>query len=369
MTKQEIRFCTAPDGTHLAYARVGQGAPLVKVGTWLSHIEYDWESPVWQPWLEKWTRTHAYYRYDPRGCGLSDRDVTDFSLDALVSDLETVVNAADLARFDLFAMSQASSVSIAYTARHPERVKRLIVLGGYVRGMSDNPTPEELEATEINLKLLWVGWGNKNPAFRQVFTTRLIPEGTPEQYAWLNNLQLVSTSAENAVALAQTFNQMDVRELAKQVRTPTLILHTSEDAAVPFELGRETAALIPGARLVVLEGKNHVLMPTEPAWPLFWREVYQFLGVQTAPSLLGSPGSPSRSDKVLLELTLREREVLRLLAAGYLNGEIASKLVLSEKTIRNYTSSIYAKLQVRSRREAIIWAREAGLLGEKTSQM
>jgi pimeloyl-ACP methyl ester carboxylesterase len=130
MTKQEIRFCTAQDGTHLAYARVGQGPPLVKVGTWLSHIEYDWESPVWQPWLEQWTRTHAYYRYDPRGCGLSDRDVADFSLDALVSDLETMVDAADLAQFDLFAMSQASSVAIAYTARHPERVKRLIVMGG-----------------------------------------------------------------------------------------------------------------------------------------------------------------------------------------------------------------------------------------------
>jgi len=361
---QEIRFCTAFDHTRLAYAKVGQGPPLVKVGNWLSHLEYDWNSPVWQPWLENWSRFHTFYRYDPRGCGLSDWNVSDFSFDALVSDLETVVDAAGLEQFDLFAMSQGGCVSIAYTARHPERVRKLILYGGYLQGsLSGNPTPEGLEEAELHLKLLKLSWGNENPAYRQVFTTLLIPEGTPEQFAWFNNLQLVSTSPANAMEVRRTFNMVDVREQAKMISVPTMVIQAKQDASVLFEEGRETAAHIPGARFVVLDSKNHILMRNEPAWPYLWNEFYRFLGVGA--ELPKEKMTVSASDQIVVGLSARERDVLRLLAQGHENREIARRLVLSEKTVRNYVSNIYAKLQINSRGEAIVLARQSGLVEDK----
>lgn len=361
---QEIRFCTAADDTGLAYAKVGQGPPLVKVGNWMSHLEYDWNSPVWQPWLENWSRFHMFYRYDPRGCGLSDWDVSDFTFDALVSDLETVVDAAGLEQFDLFAMSQGSCVSIAYTARHPERVRRLILYGGYLHGgLARNPTPEVLEEVEVRLKLLKLSWGNENPAYRQLFTMSLIPEGTPEQFTWFNNLQFVSTSPANAMEVQRTFNQVDVSDLAKTIKAPTMVIQAKYDQAVPFEEGRQTAAHIPGAQFVVLDGKNHVLMQNEPAWSYFWKEFYRFLGVN---SEVPKPKVESSvEDKVWSELSARERDVLRLLAQGHNNLEISQKLVLSEKTVRNYVSIIYEKLRINSRGEAIVLARKLGLISEK----
>ena len=362
--EQEIRFCTASDNTRLAYAKVGEGPPLVKVANWLSHLEYDWNSPVWQPWLEGWSRFRTLYRYDQRGCGLSDCKVSDLSFNSLVSDLETVVNAADLERFDLFAMSQGGSIAIAYTAKHPERVSRLILYGGYVQGrLRNNPTPEEVEAIEVELKLLKLSWGDENPAYRQVFTTFLIPEATLEQFAWFNNLQLISTSPDNASKLQQIFNEVDVCELATMIKVPTLVIQAKNDAAVSFERGRQVAAHIPGARFVVLDSKNHILMRNEPAWSYFWNEFYRFLGVDS--ELMKEHMETSAEDKIWLELSAREREVLRLLAEGKNNQEIAQKLVLSEKTVRNYVSNIYAKLQINSRGEAIVLARKFGLIVDK----
>jgi pimeloyl-ACP methyl ester carboxylesterase/DNA-binding CsgD family transcriptional regulator len=361
---QEIRFCTTPDNTRLAYARVGKGPPLVKVGNWLSHLERDWSSPVWQPWLEGWARFHTFYRYDPRGCGLSDWNISDFSFGPLVGDLETIADAAGLEKFDLFAMSQGSSIAIAYAARHPERVNKLIVYGGYVRGsLLRNPTQEQIESVEVELKLLKLSWGNKNPAYRQVFTTFLIPEGTPEQFAWFNKLQLISTSPSNAMDLQRTFNLVDVRELAETIRVPTLVIQAKHDAAVPFEEGRQTAAHIPEARFVVLESKNHILLANEPAWPQFWNEFYGFLGVGAG--LSKAKTEASAEDRVWSELSARERDVLRLLAKGHSNLEISQQLVLSEKTVRNYVSNIYEKLQTKSRGEAIVLARKLGLTTDK----
>jgi pimeloyl-ACP methyl ester carboxylesterase/DNA-binding CsgD family transcriptional regulator len=356
---QEIRFCTAFDNTRLAYAKLGQGPALMKVGNWMSHLEYDWNSPVWQPWLEGWSRFHTFYRYDPRGCGLSDWDVSDFSFEALVSDLETVANAAGLEQFDLFAMSQGGCVSIAYTAKHPERVRRLIIYGGYLQGsLSGNPTPAVLEETEVRLKLLKLSWGSERPEYRQVFTMSLIPEGTPEQFAWFNNLQFVSTSPGNAIEVQRSFNLVDVREQAQLINVPTMVIQSKHDSAVPFELGRQTAAHISNARFVVLDSKNHVLMRSEPAWNYFWDEFYRFLEVS---SKLPT-AKVSAEDKVWSELSARERDVLRLLAQGYNNQEISQHLVLSEKTVRNYVSNIYEKLQINGRGEAIVLARRVGLV-------
>ena len=363
---QEIRFCAAPDSTRLAYTKTGQGPPLVKAANWYSHLEDDWSSPLWQPWLEGWSRHHTLYRYDQRGCGLSDWNISDFSFDRLVGDLETVVDAAGLEKFDLLGLSQGSPVAIAYAARHPERVGRLIVYAAYVQGLlSANTTPEAMEAAEVGLRLLKLSWGTENPAYRQLYTKFLIRDGTPEQFAWLSNLELVSTSPENALALQRTFLHVDIRELAKTIQASTLVLHSKGDMIISFERGRQTAIHIPGARFVVLDGSNHILMATEPAAFQFWEEFYRFLGMDAeahvpAKKVVASPG-----EKILLELSPTKREVLRLMAQGYNNMEIARKLTLSEKTVRNYISIIYAKLQINSRGEAIVIARQSGLVDDK----
>ena len=359
---QQIRFCTAADGTRLAYSKVGAGFPLVKVANWLSHLEHDWNSPVWRPWLEEFSRFHTLYRYDQRGCGLSDWNVPDLSFESLVGDLESVVDAAGLEAFVLFAMSQGGSVAIAYAARHPERVSRLIISGGYLRGQRRrNPGPQQLKAIELELDLLGLSWGQENPAYRQVITSFLIPEATPEQFAWFNNLQLVSTSPENAVRLQQTFNEVDVYELAANIRTPTLIIHARKDAAVGFENGRQAASQIPGARLVILESRNHVLLAAEPAWAQFWEELNRFTRAD-GQSLRSPSGVEAEQPAGRLpgELTAREHDILRMLARGYQNDEIAARLVLSPKTVRNYVSNLYSKLQVKNRREAIHWYERGG---------
>ncbi len=361
--KQEISFCSTSDNTRLAYAKAGQGPPLVKVANWLGHLEYEWNSPVWRPWLDAWTRCFTLYRSDQRGCGLSDLDVIDFSFNTLVSDLETMVDHAGLEKFSLYGMSQGGPVVIAYAAKHPERVSKLIINGGYLQGaIHQYSTPEQIEAADLDIKLLKLSWGTDNPAYRQVSTTKLIPEASPEQYRSFNEWQRVSTSAENAVRLQQSFNEVDVREFAKSIQIPTLVLHSKNDAAIPFEEGRLVAANIPGARFISIDSKNHILLSTEPGWSHFWSEFYDFLGVDTRSAIFEEQTLIPIHDKILLELSPRERDVLRLLGEGHQNSQIAKKLILSEKTVRNYISNIYAKLHINSRGEAIILARESGLL-------
>jgi len=362
---QEIRFCVTRDNVRLAYARTGQGMPLVKVGTWLTHLEHDWNSPVWRPWLNGLCRHHPLYRYDPRGCGLSDWNVDTFSIDALVSDLEIVVDAAGLKQFALMGMSQGGCIAITYAARHPERVSHLVVYGGYVRGRSRRIKTElETEESEVFRKVLKLAWASDNPAYKQVLSTELLPEGTSEQIGWLNDLQRVSTSPENAVKLHRVSDEINMPELATRVRVTTLVLHAKRDVAVPFEEGRLIATHIADARFVPLDSKNHILLPTEPAWKQFWREFYGFFGISEAsdPEHLRDD-MVSHSSASITQLTLREREILDLLAQGYRNEDIARTLVLTPKTVRNYVSRIYDKLGVSSRGEAIVIARNAGFGG------
>lgn len=275
---QTIRFCTTPDGVRLAYAVVGQGPPLVKVANWLSHLEYDWDSPVWRHWLTGLAENNTLVRYDERGCGLSDWNVIEFNLDSWVLDLETVVDAMGLERFPLLGISQGASIAVEYTVRHPEKVSRLILYGGYIRGrFHRNLTPEQREELELMLKLIKVGWGKEHPAFRQVFSTLFLPEGTPEQLHAFNELQRVSTSPEIAAQIVNGFQAINVREQAKHITQPTLVLHAKGDLRIPFEEGRLMAATIPNARLVPLESKNHILLEGEPAWKRFLEEVRAFL--------------------------------------------------------------------------------------------
>jgi pimeloyl-ACP methyl ester carboxylesterase/DNA-binding winged helix-turn-helix (wHTH) protein len=275
---QRIRFCTAPDGVRIAYATSGSGPPLVKPANWLTHLEFDWESPVWSPWLRELSRGHTLIRYDERGSGLSDRDVAELSFDAWVRDLETIADELALERFPLLGISQGCAVAVAYAAAHPERVSRLVLYGGYVRGrFRRKQTPEQLAEAKLVMQALPLGWGRDNPAFRQFFATIFLPEGTPEQHRWFGELQRTTTSPETAVRLRTAAGEIDVSGLAPRVRAPTLVLHATGDAAVPFNEGRELAALVPGARFVPLDSRNHILLEDEPAWARFVQEVRSFL--------------------------------------------------------------------------------------------
>lgn len=281
---QKINFCAAHDGARIAYAVTGEGSPLVKTATWLSHLEFDFESPLWRHWITELSRYNSYIRYDERGCGLSDQNPPEFSFNAWVSDLETVVDSLEIDKFDLLGISQGGAVAIDYAVRHPERVKHLILYGAFARGWSKGVGPEtspkELEtrkAMESMSKLIEFGWGQDNPVFRQVFTSMFVPEGGLEQQRWFNELQRVSCSPQNAARFYEIFMQIDVASLLPQVSVPTLIMHARQDGVTPFEAGRLLASRIPGARFVSFEGRNHILLETEPGWQTFLRELRQFM--------------------------------------------------------------------------------------------
>jgi len=354
--QQEIRFCSAAGGTRIAYATVGAGPPLVKTANYLTHLEHDWNGPVWRHWLDKLAQHHTLVRYDERGCGLSDWDVTEFSINAWVQDLEAVVDSLGLTRFPLLGVSQGASVSVAYAVKHPDKVSHLILYGGYARGrLNRNLSAEEVLQAETMLNVIRIGWGKENPAFRQLFTTMLLPDGTKEQTDWLNELARISTTPENAARMEGAFYQIDVVDLAKQVTTPTLVLHGRHDGGVPFEEGRLLAGLIPHARFVPLDSRNHILLDGEPAWERFLAEVFAFLGTEESKEKRLEP------QELFPELTPRELDVLQLMAQGASNKAIAAELVVTAKTVRNYVSRIYSKLDANSRAQVIILAREAGL--------
>lgn len=296
---QQVQFCTAADGTRLAYATVGDGPPLVKVANWLTHLEFEWESPVWKHWMQALSRYHTLVRYDERGCGLSDWDVKDYSLDAWVQDLETVVEALGLERFPLLGISQGGAIAIAYAVKHPEKVSHLILHGAFGRGWRFRGQTVN-DATEMMMPVIRYGWGQDHEAFRQVFTSLFIPEGSAEHMRWFNELQRITTSPENAAALISSFAEMNVLEAAQQVSVPTLVLHARDDRLIPRKEGRLLATLIPEARFVPLESNNHLLLANEPAWAQFVDSVYDFLGVERTDSLvpasdaweIAAPASP-----------------------------------------------------------------------------
>lgn len=276
--EQKVHFTNSFDGARIAYAIAGKGPTLVKAANYLDHLSFAWDSPVWGHWLEELTSRHTLIRYDERGTGMSDRNASDLSFQAWVSDLEAVVNAAGLDRFSLFAMSQACAAAVAFAARHPERVNRLVLHGGYARGwLNRDLTPEQKAEEKLLMKIMRVGWGQKNPAFRRVFATQLFPEATTEELHALEEQMFLSASPENAVRLESEMHRVDVRQLAIKVQVPTLIFHSRQDGAVPFEEGVLLASLIPGAQFVPLESKNHLLTEEEPAWKQFQETFRKFL--------------------------------------------------------------------------------------------
>ena len=349
---QQIRFARSHDGVRLAYAASGRGHPLIKAATWLSHLEHDWDSPVWRHLLQDLSLRWQLVRYDERGCGLSDWEVPELTFDSWVRDLETVVDAIGAERFALLGISQGASIAIAYAVKHPERVTHLVLHGSYARGrLIRSSTPQQREEAEMMARLAEIGWGKADPSFRQFFTTQFIPGGTPEQHQWFNELERISTSPLNAARFMRAFDLIDVTALLERVRCPTLVMHSARDSRVPHDEGRLIATRIPGAQFVPIDSGNHLLLEGEPGWARALAAIEAFLPAGIAPN----------ADPRIASLTPRLLSLLDLMAQGRDNAQIAAMLGLSEKTVRNHITSLFDKLEVENRSQAIVFARENGL--------
>lgn len=356
---QQIRFARSPDGVRLAYAASGTGPVLIKAATWFSHVEHDWDSPVWRHMLQELSARYRLVRFDERGCGLSDWHVPSLRFDDWVNDLDTVVNAVGGERFALLGISQGAAVAIAYAVRHPERVSHLILQGGYARGrLVRAASAEQVEEAHMMVRMAELGWGRADPSFRQFFTTQFIPGGKPEQQQWFNELKRITTSPENAASFLRTFAEIDVTALLARVRCPTLVLHSTHDMRVPFDEGRYLAANIPNAEFVPIESGNHLLLAHEPGWGRALAAIQSFM-----PPTAASNGADTR----IAGLSSRLLGLLDLMAQGRDNAQIAAVLGLAQKTVRNHITQLFERLEVENRAQAIVLARENGLGRRGTS--
>lgn len=272
-----VQFCRGRDGTRLAYASTGAGPAILRAAHWMSHLTFDWDSPIWRHWMRELSRRNRLVRYDERCNGLSQRNVADISFETMVSDLECVVEAAGLDRFTLLGLSQSCAVSIAYALRHPEKVSGMILYGGYVKGWRARGDASEIATREAAATLMRENWGKPNPMFRQAFCSMFIPGATHEHFAWMDELMLRTVTPDDAWRLQGASSVIDVSDLLEKVRVPTLVLHARDDNVAPVESGRTMAAGIPGARFIELESRNHILLEGEPAFGEFIDHVHAFV--------------------------------------------------------------------------------------------
>jgi pimeloyl-ACP methyl ester carboxylesterase/DNA-binding CsgD family transcriptional regulator len=346
---QHIRFCRSADGTRIAYATFGSGPPLLWVGHFARHLELDWRNPIWTSWLTWLGRRHTVIRYDLRGCGLSDRDVAEISLDRMADDFDAVVAAASLDKFSFFGTAGNVAPAVVFAGRHAGRIERLVLYGCNTRGLLRRPrSAVDDQEAETRLKALELGWESRNAAFGQFFAALHAPDA-PEHYSALSDLLRATTSAANAIRIIRAYWHLDLVDSLQQVRCPTLIMHSRDDPIVPFEEGRLAASLVPDARFVPIDSRNHILVESEAGWRQLTTAVDDFL-----PASLPAAAN-------LIALTPREREVLDAVARGNGNRLIAKRLGIAEKTVRNHVSSIFDKIGAGSRSEAIVIAREGGL--------
>lgn len=350
--KQTIRMVRTEDGVNVAWAAVGtRGPTLVKASNWLTHLEADWESPVWRHWTQFFAHHYQYIRYDERGCGMSQWDVDDVSASRWLDDMVAVIDAATSATTPivLLGISQGAATAIQYAVANPGRVSHLVLCGGYVQGVARRGDDEVTRRYNAIVELTRQGWGRDNPVYRQLFTSRFIPGATIEQIQWWNDLCRRTATPETAARLLETRMHVDIVELLPQVTTPTLVLHARRDEVVPFSQCQLIASGIRNARVVELDSANHVLLENEPAWERFKAEVLAFTGVSTSPA-----------DSLFASLSVREREILNCLARGLTNIDIGRELFISEKTVRNHVTKIFEKLGVHSRAHAIVLAKDNG---------
>jgi pimeloyl-ACP methyl ester carboxylesterase/DNA-binding CsgD family transcriptional regulator len=356
--RQLVRYLRTADGVQLAWAEIGAGPVLVKVANWLSHLEYELESPVWGHWIRFFGDHFRFLRWDERGCGMTDRDVDELSFERWLGDVDDVVGAAAVREpFVLLGISSGAAISVAYAARHPERVSHMILYGGYARGWAMRDDSMAERQCRAIMELMRVGWGKENPVFRQVFTSRFIPCGSSAQIGWYNELCRRTSTGEMAARLLEERSTIDVSDLLGTITVPTLVIHTRDDEVCPVSEGRRLAAGIPGAQFVELEACNHILLESDPAWARFQDVVLDFVGLP----------SQSRPDAAFDRLTDREREILVLITEGLANAAIGERLAISEKTVRNHISNVFDKLGVWTRAQAIVFARDRGFRPEKLS--
>ncbi len=355
-SSQRIRYLKTTDGVRLAWAEAGSGPVVAKASNWLTHLEYEWESPIWAHWMRFFSSHFRFVRYDERGCGMTDWNVGDLSVERRIADLEAVVEAADpRAPFTLLGISQGAAVCVAYAVRHPERVSGLILYGAYAQGWARRGDPDAAREYDAIVDLIRAGWGRDNPAFRSVFTSRFVPDATDEQLAWFNDLCRKTATANNAAAILESRAEVDVMDLLPHVTARTLVLHAREDVVTPITQGHLLAAGIPGAEFVELDSKNHILLEHEPAWKRFTDAVLEFAGVP----------APAGEDPAFEALSPREREILALISEGLGNADIGERLSISEKTVRNHVSNLFDKLGVWTRAQAIVFARDRGFTEQR----
>jgi pimeloyl-ACP methyl ester carboxylesterase len=324
--------------------------------SWLTHLEHQWRSLTWRPWLDALSQEHTLLRYDSRGCGLSDRNITEVSFENWVRDFECVIDAGGFERFALLGTCQGGPIAIEYAARHPERVSHLVLYGTYARGRFRRVSvPQQVEKAKLLLELTQLGWGQDNHAFLQVWASMFQPGGTLEHLRSWSEQQRAATSAEMAVRLLEIGFHADVTHAARRIACPVLVIHPERDAVVPIEEGRLLAGLIPNCRFVQVDSDNHMPLADEPAWPRILAEMR---------GCLAGPAAVRARPRKLLplgDLTPRERDVLECIARGLDNAEIAKSLGLSEKTVRNHITRVFDKIGVEHRYQAIVLARDAGL--------
>ncbi len=352
LVKQRIRYTHSKDGTALAWARAGQGAgegpPLVKASNWLTHLEYDLESPVWSHWVRFFADHFDFVRFDERGCGLSEQNPEDLSFERWIEDLEAVVEAAEIDQpMILLGVSQGAAAVVAYAARHPERVAQIILSGGYAQGWKARGDPQGARLYDSLADIIEVAWEQENPVFRELFTKRFIPAGSEEQVRWFNELCRKTVSAQMASRLVEARSTTDVSDLLDQVELPALVLNCDRDEVVPLSQGKILARGLPNAEFIELESRNHIVLKHEPAWARIKEAVLDF--TSRVPSAAGLKPN-------LAGLSRREREILEMICAAKSNPEIAAALKLSERTVRNHASNLFKKLGVKTRAEAMLYA-------------
>jgi pimeloyl-ACP methyl ester carboxylesterase/DNA-binding CsgD family transcriptional regulator len=357
---QRIRYLRTRDGVQLAWAEAGAGPTLIKAANWMTHLEYEWESPVWRHWMRFFSDHFRFIRHDERGCGMTDWNVGDLSFERWVEDLEALVDVVDPQEpFALLGISQGAATCISYAVKHPDRVSQLVLYGAYARGTYQRNDPDKERFYHALIEMTRVGWGKDNPVFRQVFTSRFIPGANDEQIGWFNELCRKTTSPEIAARLLETRATINVVDLLGQVQAPTLVLHSRDDDVIPIAEGHILAAGIRGAQFIELDSKNHILLETEPAWERFCSEVLDFTHIPDA-AYSQTAARGRGEDPAFASLSPREREVLALITEGLSNAAIAERLSISEKTVRNHVSNLFDKLGVWTRAQAMVFAHEHG---------
>ncbi|MDU9002434.1 alpha/beta fold hydrolase [Sedimentitalea todarodis] len=275
--QQHVRFCTSADGTQIAWASVGNGPTVLRAPHWINHIEYEWQNPLYGPFIDRFAQATTFVRFDQRGNGLSDRKVSEVSCDAIRQDMEAVVDASGLHKFVLVAKSQGAGFAVDYAIAHPDKVSAIVFLGGYLRGALRRNSREQEVLSETGRRMIKDGWGSPNPTFRQFFTSGFVPDSGPDIQETFDEMHRLATDKEDVLRIYDLISQFDFVELARQLDLPVLVAHVRGDRRAPLDEGRLIARTIPGARFIELPGNNHVLTEGTPAFDLFFEHAIPFV--------------------------------------------------------------------------------------------